>query len=647
MWFMAQMEKPALQTPWGDSQSLGVQMPSVPGRNNGDVRQRQKERLYGAAVIAVGEGTFSQATVSRLCAISGVSSRSFYELFDDKEVCLRQTVEAAVEIFEERLPEGGAADLEPALSSTLADLSSLMQRQPLAMKLCLNDALGGNRKAFQPTLRALNRVERRLADCYGRSPDHHGMPAELISARVGGVAEVIRARLRDGAALSRVSTDLVALLIADRPPPEPLRKSVRTLAAEPEAIASPDPAERAVRALAVLVARKGYANSTVEEIVREAQMSATTFYENFKNKNDLMGAAIDSACAQTIAAVMPAFSREFEWPAAIHAGYRAMLAFLASRPALAQLLVVGVYGVGDEAVQRRNEGLEPIGILIENNTAFWQHMPPVVYEMINGGVRHLILETVLRSGTDALPSLAPLCTYLTLCPFIGAEQACAVANGKRAGSPRHGVRGEWRPEAGGGAMHFRKEMRAPIFNAISLLLNRRAERSASATEIAEELGERPEMMSSYLKELEEAGVIEDVSEDGAEPRYRVQVLIHRLLMVSSQQLTRLTDEERQKLTETVWNMIGSEVELSADKGVFNRRLDRFMTRTPLFLDEEGWVELTDLHEKTLHAGFEIQARSTKRLEESGEEPLEARSVQLAFEMPKESKPDWIVSGERP
>ena len=31
-------------------------------------------------------------------------------------------------------------------------------------------------------------------------------------------------------------------------------------------------------------------------------------------------------------------------------------------------------------------------------------------------------------GAEALPSLAPLCTYIALCPFLGAERACEVAN---------------------------------------------------------------------------------------------------------------------------------------------------------------------------------------------------------------------------
>jgi hypothetical protein len=75
-----------------------------------------------------------------------------------------------------------------------------------------------------------------------------------------------------------------------------------------------------------------------------------------------------------------------------------------------------------------------------------------------------------------------------------------------------------------------------------------------------------------------------------------------------------------------------DVERSNKSGILHRRPDHYMTRTPMTVDEQGWRELTDLHSRMMHEGFEIQARS-QRLQESGEPGIPARSVQLAFEMP--------------
>ena len=41
----------------------------------------------------------------------------------------------------------------------------------------------------------------------------------------------------------------------------------------------------------------------------------------------------------------------------------------------------------------------------------------MIYDQIKGG------------GAESMQEVAPLATYITLAPFIGAEQACTVANG--------------------------------------------------------------------------------------------------------------------------------------------------------------------------------------------------------------------------
>ena len=259
--------------------------------------------------------------------------------------------------------------------------------------------------------------------CYDASPEHAGTPEELIRGRIGGLLEIVRARLRSGTQdeLGDLARDVVDLAMGDRPPPEPLRLSMRPPKAKPESLDAADHSERAIRAFALLAAERGYRDVKIEDVVRLASMSTTTFYANFAGKEDLMAAAIDSACAQALAAVVPAFNRQTSWPDAVRAGFGALLNFLASRPALARLVTVEVYGAGDEAIERRAAAMAPLGSLIENNTTLWGTTPSIVFEMIAGGVAHLIHDAVRTSGPEALPSLAPICTYLTLFPFLGSE----------------------------------------------------------------------------------------------------------------------------------------------------------------------------------------------------------------------------------
>jgi AcrR family transcriptional regulator len=264
-----------------------------------------------------------------------------------------------------------------------------------------------------------------------QSPERAEMPAEMVSAHVGAQQEITRTRLREGreTELPELMSQIWRLMLSYRPPPEPLRLAGRSPKFGPETIDAHDHAERALRAFAVVVAEEGYGNTTVEAVLKRAQMSATTFYANFHGKDDAMLAAIDSACSQIVAAVLPAFRRAPDWATGVRAGYGALFNFLASRPALAQLIAVEIYAAGSAAVERRLQTLEPLEELIGEGYRREPAAPPIAAEAIAGAIFSLTSKRLRETGPDSLPTLAPLLTYVTLAPFVGAEEACRVANG--------------------------------------------------------------------------------------------------------------------------------------------------------------------------------------------------------------------------
>ncbi len=284
---------------------------------------------------------------------------------------------------------------------------------------------------MEPLERAVEGFEALTRQTLAQSPERAEMPAEMITAHIGAMREITSLRLRQGreAELPGLMDDLWDLIRSYRPPPEPLRLAGRPPGSGPESLEAHDHAERALRAFAVVVAEKGYAKTTVDEVVKRAQMSATTFYANFRGKEDAMLAAIDSAGAQMVAAVTPAFRRAGDWPEGVRAGFGAMCNFLASRPALARLVTIEVYAAGPAAMERRVEALQPLEALAGEGFERAPKTPPIVAEAIAGGVYALAYRTIRDRGPEALPALAPICTYMALAPFIGAEEACAVANG--------------------------------------------------------------------------------------------------------------------------------------------------------------------------------------------------------------------------
>src|SRR4051794_11344293 len=85
-------------TPWGKSDSLRAKrLRPGPGTPREEVLTNQRQRLFGAMVASVSERGYIATTVNDLAEISGVSSRTFYDLFADKKACFLATLEAIIE----------------------------------------------------------------------------------------------------------------------------------------------------------------------------------------------------------------------------------------------------------------------------------------------------------------------------------------------------------------------------------------------------------------------------------------------------------------------------------------------------------------------------------------------------------------------
>jgi AcrR family transcriptional regulator len=439
-------------TPWGDSDALRERrLRPGPGAPRDEVVANQRQRLFGAMVASVSERGYIATAVNDLVEISGVSSRTFYDLFPDKEACFLATLEAIIEAaaafgiqrggerLESMAPAGVRLPAGPDRGGTweqrarfgFESFARMIAQQPAAARLAFLEAYPAGPEAVELIENAATGFEWLTRQMLEQSPERAGMPAEMITAHVGAQQEIAATRLRRGeeAELPELLDGLWDLLLSYRPPPAPLRMTGRTPRFGPETIDAHDHAERALRAFAVVVAEEGYVNTTVEAVLKRAQMSATTFYANFAGKDDAMLAAIDSACAQIVAAIMPAFRRAADWPLGVRAGYGALCNFLASRPAMAQLIAVEIHAAGAAAMERRHETLRPLEDLIGKGFEHQPGVPALAAEAITGGVLTLIYKRLRASGPGSLPALAPLLTYITLCPFLGAEEACQVANG--------------------------------------------------------------------------------------------------------------------------------------------------------------------------------------------------------------------------
>jgi AcrR family transcriptional regulator len=425
-----------VRTPWGDAAQLRERK-LRPGRGTprNEAERNQRERLFAAMVATVAEKGYEATTVADLVELSGVSRSAFYRHFDDKQGCFLAAIEALVgpTLRKVAADESAAPGVERA-KRAFGSLIEAIVAQPAAAKMCIVEVYAAGPEGAQLVDRALEQVEALVQQLFDQIPERRGMPPEIVRALVGGIQKVIHKRLyrgQEGELLGLVP-ELWDWLFCYPLPPGPLRatrrRSVKALPFA-ERQAQSNPAERVLRALAAVVAEKGYPDTTVAEVVERASTSQRTFYEHFKNKEDAIVAALDSGSAHMLAAALPAFRRAPDWKHAVHDTQEAMFAFGAEEPEYARMGGVEMYAAGNRALEQREIVTEGMEGLLAPGYELKPETPAIAAEAIGGALYSLLYDHVSKKGPETLPELVPTLVYVTLAPFLEAEDAYQVAIG--------------------------------------------------------------------------------------------------------------------------------------------------------------------------------------------------------------------------
>lgn len=425
-----------VRTPWGDAAQLREKK-LRPGRGKprGEAEKNQRERLFAAMVATVDEKGYEATTVAHLVELSGVSRSAFYRHFDDKQACFLAAIEAMVGPTLKRIgaDESAPAGIERARKA-FESLIELIVSQPAASKMCIVEVYAAGPEGAALLERSLEQVAELTSRLLEQVPDRKGMPMEFVNALVGGIQKVIHKRLYRGKEeeLLELAPQLWEWLFSYPVPPGPLRatrrRNVKALPfSERQALANPP--ERILRALAAVVADKGYPDTTVAEIVERAGTSQRTFYEHFKNKEDAVVAALDSGSAHMLATALPAFRRAPDWKHAVHDTIEAMFHFGAEEPEYARLGGVEMYAAGKRALDQREMVTEGMEGLLAPGYELRPETPPIAAEAVGGALYSLLYDHVNKKGPETLPALVPTLVYVTLAPFLTAEDAYEIAIG--------------------------------------------------------------------------------------------------------------------------------------------------------------------------------------------------------------------------
>jgi AcrR family transcriptional regulator len=109
---------------------------------------------------------------------------------------------------------------------------------------------------------------------------------------------------------------------------------------------------RLLQGLAQSVATKGYADTTIADIVREAGVSRRTFYEQFDGKPAALIALYESASRRGLQVLKEAIDPARDWQTQVDQALSAYLSSLAQNPVLLRTLFVEILGLGATGVRR-------------------------------------------------------------------------------------------------------------------------------------------------------------------------------------------------------------------------------------------------------------------------------------------------------
>ncbi len=177
----------------------------------------QRSRMLNSAVQVVMEEGYGQMSVARVTGRAGVSRRTFYELFEDREACFLAAFDQAVHEMESLAAEGWAAETlwREQVRAALALLLGFLDERPGVGSLVIVEALGAGPRVLKHRARTLKQLATLVDEGRRHAAPRHRPPPLTAEGVVGAVFSVIHARLLDNpeAPLAGLLNPLMSVIV--------------------------------------------------------------------------------------------------------------------------------------------------------------------------------------------------------------------------------------------------------------------------------------------------------------------------------------------------------------------------------------------------------------------------------------------------
>ena len=436
------------RTPKAAVAPLYKRLPHGPHRlDRNEVIANQRTRIHGALIEAVATDGYEKTSVKQVIALAGVSRRSFYEQFENKQTCFLATFDliARRELQQMRRVylESEATTLAGRARASFARIAHMTSQERKASMLVVLEAQTAGVPGVLRLVRAMNACEQMLTQSFAQAPDAVSLPMPIVRAMVGGLHGIASGYLRGGTETAQldIAEELLSWALqfhtpAAEPMVEHMTGSLRTRLREIASTyghglngaqaAGRDERERVLQAVLRLSTREEYRSLSAPQIADEANVPIDSFCELFAGKDECFLAAVDAIADDLLSiAADPQLESEDGWASAVRRVLAELMRYLADHPLQARTLAQEAFFAGGAAVDRVVDLSQSIATLLTEGAPRKADCP-LSTEAIAGAIWHTIRCQVVAGRPQLLAALSEHLAYVVLTPYLGAEKAAEL-----------------------------------------------------------------------------------------------------------------------------------------------------------------------------------------------------------------------------
>jgi AcrR family transcriptional regulator len=411
-----------------------------------EVVRNQRARMHGAMIEAVAEHGYERTSVRQVVGLAGVSRRSFYEQFANKQECFLATFDVLASRGASRVGAAYRAapgDLEERLQAAFGELGEAMRSNWKGASLAILETPVLGAPGLLRLRRATATFEGMLSGYFQHAPEASALPGPVIRGIAGGLHAAMSMCLREESAeaTSELSEEMFRWTLLFQTPgaerlAERLMKRARTALAQgrkaPNGV-NPDGAsaaaggdrERLLEQALRLAVVQDYRELSAPQIADAADVAIDAFFELFEGKQACFLAALDMLSDELLGVAADPDLLSSDWPSAVRRTVGELMGYLAERPIYAQTIAGGAFAAGPQAIERNLRLSHGIAARLTAG-APGQARSPFVVEGVAGAIAHTVRCQVASGQIQLLSVLSDYLSYIVLTPFLGANAAATV-----------------------------------------------------------------------------------------------------------------------------------------------------------------------------------------------------------------------------